>query len=582
MNKLLNFSPYYIGLLAGGLLMLSGCSQEENGFSPSSSRAISFRAQGGQDGLKATTTPSDYISSFVVNAHASSAANWDTYLLKGTTVYRGEGGGNNWAYAPAAYFPENDADGAYVEFFAYSPSGSGNVSSKLADADDELQEITYSVPAPSLTDTKGNTTQEDLLVSYGRVLKADYANPVQLKFRHALSRVLVAAINNTASDVTITGLKLKNLKPSGTLKLKGNTAASPAKSDGIPWSASAVEATNPTSWVYSPTPPTATTDYVTLWDASGTLTDYPYILPGSGVAVSTTESALVTSVEQGMYVLPQTCEGNGIDGWETGEFGLEVAYTRDGLVQPPKTVAFKDINNVTPAAEVTFEIGRQYVLHIEIDGTGIKFGSIEVDDYNDPAIDVQKPTVKDYVEVAGIKWALANLDAPGTFASSPTAYGMHYQYGRGTIGWSNADPLTSSPAGNSWDSSLPVDADWDMTLQNPCPSGWRVPAKADFDALMGATNQSWHNDYNSSGIKGRSFSDATVDADVLFLPLAGIRAADDGNMNSRGNNGGYWTRSRRETSKGWSVWVPATDSPLMYFDYTGPTGFSVRCVRTEE
>lgn len=397
MKKFFNFSPYCIGLLASGLLLLSGCSQEENGFSPSSSRAISFRAQGGQDGLKATTTSSAYISSFVVNAHQSDAPDWNTYLLKGTTVYRGEGGGNNWAYAPAAYFPEGAADGDYVEFFAYSPSGSSRVTSGLSSATTADQQITYSVPAPDLNDTKGNTTQEDLLVSYGKVLKADYDKSVNLQFRHALSRVLVSAINNTASDVTITGLKLVNLKPSGTLKLTGNTKDSSEKSDGIPWSASAVEATNPTSWVYSPTTPTATTDYVTLWDASGTLTDYPYILPESGVSVSGTEK-LVTSVEQGMYVLPQTAAGNGNGTWESGEFGLEVAYTRSGLAQQGKTIAFKDINGI-PSTEVTFEIGRQYILHIEIDGTGISFGDITVDNYDTPGIVVPKPN----------KWAGSNI-----------------------------------------------------------------------------------------------------------------------------------------------------------------------------
>lgn len=573
MKKFFNFSPYCIGLLASGLLLLSGCSQEENGFSPSSSRAISFRAQGGQDGLKATTTSSAYISSFVVNAHQSDAPDWNTYLLKGTTVYRGEGGGNNWAYAPAAYFPEGAADGDYVEFFAYSPSGSSRVTSGLSSATTADQQITYSVPAPDLNDTKGNTTQEDLLVSYGKVLKADYDKSVNLQFRHALSRVLVSAINNTASDVTITRLKLVNLKPSGTLKLTGNTKDSSEKSDGIPWSASAVEATNPTSWVYSPTTPTATTDYVTLWDASGTLTDYPYILPESGVSVSGTEK-LVTSVEQGMYVLPQTAAGNGNGTWESGEFGLEVAYTRSGLAQQGKTIAFKDINGI-PSTEVTFEIGRQYVLHIGFDGNGITFGSVSVEDYETPSIDVPKP-VKDYVEINGVKWAKYNLGAPKTFVSSDADAGMLYQFGRGTVAWSQSDPIYSSPVGQAWNEDNIV-GDWDMGSQNPCPTGWRLPNYAEAALLMSAT-RTYVDDSSTYGIIGWQFTDGV---ETLFLPEGGGVRNPDGVLSYNDNQWYYSTSTAYESDDeyAWRLYYIGKDGfGLGRYDQKA-TATNIRCVK---
>jgi len=79
------------------------------------------------------------------------------------------------------------------------------------------------------------------------------------------------------------------------------------------------------------------------------------------------------------------------------------------------------------------------------------------------------------VSINGVIWAKCNVDAFGTFAAAPESYGMFYQWNRRT-GWSSTDPLTSSPAGAVWNSSIPTGDVW-TAANDPCPTGWRVPTE---------------------------------------------------------------------------------------------------------
>ncbi|MDR0541939.1 MAG: fimbrillin family protein [Dysgonamonadaceae bacterium] len=348
----------YPALFAAGMMMMTSCTQDEEFGGRESGRAVEFRMQGGMSGLRTTTTTKDYIRSFVVNGVNDDSGS-KSYVMQGTTVYRGED--NKWSYSPLVYFPTANSD--FVEFHAYSPAGSKNLTAKLGASAVGSQEIAYTVPAPDKTN--GATLQEDFLVAYEKVDKSAYAQTVKLQFRHALSRILVAA--QSPDPVTVTGLKLVNLYGAGTLSLAGNTATGTDPSTGIPASTGSGQ----TAWSYLPVA-TATSDYVTLWQTSGQADQaYEYVLPASGVSVGTTD-ALLTSKEQGMFVLPQTTDAN---------FGLEIKYLKSGTTaEQTVTVKFSDIYSI--ANTVTFEIGRQYVLHLnfaDLLGSRITFEDIDVD-----------------------------------------------------------------------------------------------------------------------------------------------------------------------------------------------------------
>jgi hypothetical protein len=143
------------------------------------------------------------------------------------------------------------------------------------------------------------------------------------------------------------------------------------------------------------------------------------VLPALGVTVGAT-SELVTTVEQGMFVLPQTTAGDlSVPLNSATDFYLEVAYSLDGKAQTPASIRFADINGVANQS-VTFEIGRQYVLNLTFGGTGggvqvgaqITFGDIDADTYPEPPIPVPG------------KWAASNIyflpETPGGFVGKLT------------------------------------------------------------------------------------------------------------------------------------------------------------------
>ncbi|MDR1881305.1 MAG: fimbrillin family protein, partial [Prevotella sp.] len=320
--------------------------------------------------------------------------------------------GDSWTYSPQAYFPTDNATvegDTYVEFMAYSPSASTNVDEGLKAADDADQTITYTVPKPLAT---GVTSQEDFLVAYEKKDAATsgsaYSGTVNLQFRHALSRVLVAAGSSLTEPVVITGLVLRNLYTTGNLPMNSAT---------------------------------------TVWASAADPDDYSYILPPAGVSVfrypvlsPPSSLPLVTSYEQGMFVLPQTTAGdlNDADDAETAvedkdEFGLELHYTIGGLVKEPYYIQFGDLAAPASGPGVTFEPGKQYVLNLTFgagSGTGgggggsdqpsvdigatISFGELGVDGYG-PDIAVPKPKA---FEPKPAVWSQSNIyydeDAIGT------------------------------------------------------------------------------------------------------------------------------------------------------------------------
>ena len=176
-------------------------------------------------------------------------------------------------------------------------------------------------------------------------------------------------------------------------------------------------------------------------------------------------------------------------------------------------------------------------------------------------------TVKDGVLINGITWATRNVDAPGTFAEKPESLGMLYQWNR-RIGWSATDPITSSPSGNTWNNTAATGISW-TTANDPCPAGWRLPTKEDFEKLV-AAGSTWA---PRNGVAGRSFGSG---ANTIFLPAVGCRV--NGLLQQVDELGAY--SSRTEAS-------PDTRLNAINFNATlyimatvdKKDGFSCRCVK---
>jgi hypothetical protein len=187
--------------------------------------------------------------------------------------------------------------------------------------------------------------------------------------------------------------------------------------------------------------------------------------------------------------------------------------------------------------------------------------------------------VVDVTTSTGKTWMDRNLGATQVATSSTDAnsYGDLYQWGRGADGHQCRTSATTSTLSSTdqpghgdfiltfsdWRSSANTNL-WQGVngVNNPCPSGYRIPTETELDA----ERLSWSSSNNSAG----------AFASPLKLPLAGYRGRSDGLLNNVGTYGFYWSST-----------VSSTNSLSLFFDSSSANmgsngrafGFSVRCLK---
>lgn len=187
-----------------------------------------------------------------------------------------------------------------------------------------------------------------------------------------------------------------------------------------------------------------------------------------------------------------------------------------------------------------------------------------------------------------------NLGATeGTNPFSPEAgnLGAKYQWGAKEEAGryiSQSNDLSTSGTISSWIglslSNPKPDGSWSDTSKagnDPCPSGYRVPSSAEWQAVITnnpnveRTASSWLSSPTNytSALYIRNASNVRT----LMLPAAGARGYEQGELQSRGQSGDYWSSSL----------VNAANAYFLYFNNTtiNPRntnyrtfGFSVRCI----
>ena len=167
--------------------------------------------------------------------------------------------------------------------------------------------------------------------------------------------------------------------------------------------------------------------------------------------------------------------------------------------------------------------------------------------------------------------------------------GGYWQWGRsaqaapgptGTGGSTPNDGVPSSwtPTGAAWNTTAAANGAWVdgfKTAADPCPTGYRVPTKSQWEGVKDATLNpqtligTWTAGATQYG-SGRKFGN------LLFLPTAGYRGNSSGALINRGGNGPYWSSTEGGAGNAWRLANNA--AVLSMIDSQRTLGFSVRCV----
>lgn len=185
------------------------------------------------------------------------------------------------------------------------------------------------------------------------------------------------------------------------------------------------------------------------------------------------------------------------------------------------------------------------------------------------------------VESAGQCWLDRNLGASqvATSSTDAAAYGDLFQWGRAADGHEVRSPAPGTTFTQS-NSDTPGHGDfitpntspfdwrdnnndnrWNANPQenNPCPSGWRVPTEAEWEA----ERQSWSTN-NTAG----------AFASPLKLPVPGRRGSD-GSLSLEGSSGDYWSSTVSSTG---ALRLYFNSSNADMFNMRRAHGLSVRCI----
>lgn len=154
-------------------------------------------------------------------------------------------------------------------------------------------------------------------------------------------------------------------------------------------------------------------------------------------------------------------------------------------------------------------------------------------------------------------------------------HGNYYQWGRaGAV----ADASTPSANIAGWDNSAAALGSWTdatKTINDPCPTGFRVPTGQQFTNLINNTTRSGVGTFTESETNYGSAIVFSGGGNKLTFPTAGYRYTTGGYLRFRGFSGYYWTSTATANA---TAMLANSTSATVYNTFYRPNGFSIRCI----
>jgi len=172
----------------------------------------------------------------------------------------------------------------------------------------------------------------------------------------------------------------------------------------------------------------------------------------------------------------------------------------------------------------------------------------------------------------------SDLDGNGQVASTSAAYGKFIKNNDVTTYYDWRTPLSNT----LWYDN------GKKTVNDPCPTGWRVPTTVEFQSIVNGSVDAvdFSGSYNSvsgnrwqwvSSNPGFLVTPSGSASPTLFLPLTGWRSYGNSTLQYQGSNGYYWSSSVTNADTAYSM---NFYSSRLYpaSTYLRALGFSIRCV----
>ncbi|TXD49565.1 MULTISPECIES: FISUMP domain-containing protein [unclassified Polaribacter] len=244
------------------------------------------------------------------------------------------------------------------------------------------------------------------------------------------------------------------------------------------------------------------------------------------------------------------------------------------------TITTVELNHILPAITgVIFNFEDQYQIYI---GNNAEL-------FESPATQTEVQTAINFVNSIfvdvkisasnSVTFMAHNLGGDNTLdANTPVQaiHGNYYQWGRKV---KVADTYTEGAAISGWNTAIATNVAWlnaSKTANDPCPNGFRVPTKPQWDAVIANNTATNIGAFNNTATNFGAAKQFGSGVNKLTLLAAGFRGYNNGSLTNRGVNGYYWSSSVGDSSAHFLTF----DTTKAFMDDGNRTyGFSVRCVQ---